>query len=280
LSMLKKWSPIAVAVIAVAITAMLLPRVLPRDGQEAPQYTLTLEDCSGTLTILYDNNPYEESCIPEWGFSCLVELEDNTILFDTGGDPEVFAHNIDALGVDVTEIDYVVLSHEHWDHVGGIDVVLDANPGVSVYLPETFPFHIKSNIRIKGAEVVETSNATVICEGVSTTRVLDANPDEQALIIKTKNGLILVTWCSHPGVENLARDALNLTGGEICLVVGGFHLGGATQAQLDFLVDEMKELGVLKIAPTHCSGDLARQTFREGYGDDYVEAGVGFSMDF
>jgi 7,8-dihydropterin-6-yl-methyl-4-(beta-D-ribofuranosyl)aminobenzene 5'-phosphate synthase len=280
LSMLKKWSPIAVAVIAVAITAMLLPRVLPRDGQEAPQYTLTLEDCSGTLTILYDNNPYEESCIPEWGFSCLVELEDNTILFDTGGDPEVFAHNIDALGVDVTEIDYVVLSHEHWDHVGGIDVVLDANPDVSVYLPETFPFHIKSNIRIKGAEVVETSNATVICEGVSTTRVLDANPDEQALIIKTKNGLILVTGCSHPGVENLARDALNLTGGEICLVVGGFHLGGATQAQLDFLVDEMKELGVLKIAPTHCSGDLARQTFREGYGDDYVEAGVGFSMDF
>ncbi len=278
LSGLRKWLPVTVAVIAIA--AILLPRYLPRDGQEAPQHTLTLEECGGTLTILYDNNPFEESCMTEWGFSCLVELEDKTILFDTGGDPEVFAHNIEALGVDVTEIDCIVLSHEHWDHVGGIDVVLDANPDVSVYLPETVPYHIKSNVRLKGAEVVETSNATVICEGVATTRVLDANPDEQALIINTENGLILVTGCSHPGVENLARDALNLTGGEIYLAVGGYHLRGATRAQLDGLVEEMKELGVEKIAPTHCSGDLARLAFSEGYGDDYVEAGVGFRMDF
>lgn len=278
LSGLRKWLPITVAVIAIA--AILLPRYLPRDGQEAPQYALTLEECGGTLTILYDNNPFEESCMTEWGFSCLVELEEKTILFDTGGDPEVFAHNIEALGVDVTEIDCIVLSHEHWDHVGGIDVVLDANPDVSVYLPETVPYHIKSNVRLKGATVVETSNATVICEGVATTRVLDANPDEQALIINTENGLILVTGCSHPGVENLARDALNLTGGEIYLAVGGYHLRGATRAQLDGLVEEMKELGVEKIAPTHCSGDLARLAFSEGYGDDYVEAGVGFRMDF
>jgi len=278
LSGLRKWLPITVAVIAIA--AILLPRYLPRDGQEAPQHALTLEECGGTLTILYDNNPFEESCMTEWGFSCLVELEDKTILFDTGGDPEGFAHNIEALGVDVTEIDCIVLSHEHWDHVGGIDVVLDANPDVSVYLPETVPYHIKSNVRVKGATVVETSNATVICEGVATTRVLDANPDEQALIINTENGLILVTGCSHPGVENLARDALNLTGGEIYLAVGGFHLRGATRAQLDGLVEEMKELGVEKIAPTHCSGDLARLAFREGNGDDYVEAGVGFRMDF
>ena len=179
MSGLRKWLPIAVAVTAVAITALLLPRVLPRDVQEAPQHALTLEECGGTLTILYDNNPFDESCMTEWGFSCLVELGDKTILFDTGGDPEVFAHNIDALGVDVTEIDCIVLSHEHWDHVGGIDVVLDANPDVSVYLPETFPYYIKSNIRVKGATVVETSNATVICEGVATTRVLDANPDER-----------------------------------------------------------------------------------------------------
>lgn len=278
LSGLRKWLPVTVAVIAIA--AILLPRYLPRDGKEAPQYALTLEECSGTLTILYDNNPFEERCMTAWGFSCLVELEDKTILFDTGGDPEVFAHNIEALGVDVTEIDCIVLSHEHWDHVGGIDVVLDANPDVSVYLPETVPYHIKSNIRVKGATVVETSNATVICEGVATTRVLDANPDEQALIINTENGLILVTGCSHPGVENLARDALNLTGGEIYLAVGGYHLRGATRAQLDGLVEEMKELGVEKIAPTHCSGDLARLAFSEGYGDDYVEAGVGFRMDF
>jgi 7,8-dihydropterin-6-yl-methyl-4-(beta-D-ribofuranosyl)aminobenzene 5'-phosphate synthase len=278
MSRLIKWLPLVVVVIA--ITAVLLSRYMPREEQEPSQQFLDLEECSGTLTILYDNNPYEEGCLTEWGFSCLVELEENTVLFDTGGDPEILAHNMEALGVDVTEIDCIVLSHEHGDHVGGIGVVLDANPDVPVFLPETFPFHIKSNIRVRGAEVVETGNATVVCEGVATTRVLDDNPDEQALIINTRFGLILVTGCSHPGVENLARDALNLTGGEIRLAIGGYHLGGATQAQLDALVEEMKELGVLKVAPTHCSGDPARQAFREGYGDDYLDVGVGFTMGF
>jgi 7,8-dihydropterin-6-yl-methyl-4-(beta-D-ribofuranosyl)aminobenzene 5'-phosphate synthase len=277
---LSKWLPIAVVVIVIVFAVVFLPMRLPRDGEEAQRRTLSLHERSGTLTILYDNNPFDDRCMSEWGFSCLIELDDKTILFDTGGDPAVLAHNMEALGVDVTEIDCIVLSHEHGDHVGGINVVLDANPGVSVYLPETFPYHIKSNIRVKGAEVIETSNATVICEGVATTRVLDANPDEQALIINTVEGLILVTGCSHPGVENLARDAFNLTGGEIHLVIGGYHLGGASRTQLDALVEEMKELGVKKVAPTHCSGDLARQAFREGYGEDYVEAGVGFSMDF
>ena len=280
LSGLGKWLPIAVAVIIIALAVVLLPKYLPGDEQEAPRSTLSMGERSGTLTILYDNNPYDDRCMTEWGLSCLIELEGETILFDTGGDPGVFAHNIDALGVDLAEIDYVVLSHEHGDHVGGMGVVLDANPDVSVYLPETFPYHIKSNIRVKGAEVVETGNATVVCEGVATTRVLSANPDEQALMVNTPLGLILVTGCSHPGVENLARDALNLTGGEICLAVGGYHLGGATRSQLEALVEEMKELGVLKVAPTHCSGDLARQVFREGYRDDYIDVGVGFSMGF
>ena len=267
--------------IIIGLTAMFLPKYLQVDQQEAPQkVALSLEERSGTLTILYDNNPYEDRCMTDWGFSCLIELDDETILFDTGGDSGILAHNMDALGVDVAEIDSVVLSHRHGDHVGGIDVVLEANPGVPVYLPETFPYHIKSGIRAKGAEVVETSNATLVCDGVATTRVLDANPDEQALMVNTPLGLILVTGCSHPGVENLARDALNLTGGEIYLAVGGYHLGGATRAQLEALTEEMKELGVLKVAPTHCSGDLARQVLREGYGDDYLGVGVGFSMGF
>jgi len=280
LSRLGKWPPIALTVIIIALAAALLPKYLQGDRKEAPHGSLSLEERSGTLTILYDNNPYDDRCMTDWGFSCLIELEDETILFDTGGDPGVLAHNMDALGVDIAEIDCVVLSHRHGDHVGGIDVVLDANLDVMVYLPETFPYHIKSSIRVNGAEVVETSNSTLVCGGVATTRVLDANPDEQALMVNSPLGLILVTGCSHPGVENLARDALNLTGGEIRLAIGGYHLGGATRAQLEALVEEMKELGVMNVAPTHCSGDLARQVFGEGYGEDYLGVGVGFSMDF
>ncbi|MBN2336827.1 MBL fold metallo-hydrolase [Candidatus Bathyarchaeota archaeon] len=267
---------VALLTVAVYIVYPGLIEPEPEQVQEVPG----LGECSGTLTILYDNNAYDADCRTEWGFSALIELEGYTILFDTGGDPEVLSHNIDALDVDVQEIDCIVISHEHWDHVGGLDLVLGMNSNVTVYLPESIPYRIKSSVRSRGAEIVETSDPVKICEGVSTTSVLEADPDEQALILGTENGLILVTGCSHPGVENLARDAAEVTGTEVYMVVGGFHLGGQDRASLDALVEEMKEIGVTKAAPTHCSGDLARLAFSEGYGDDYLGVGVGFSMGF
>ncbi len=271
---------VAFVFVAAAAAYMLVPGIL--DGDEAPESdaALVLVERSGRFTILYDNIPFNSSCATEWGFSCLVELGNETILFDTGGDAEVFAHNVEALGVDLAEVDHLVLSHGHSDHVAGLDVVLDAGGDLTVYLPRSSPSHLKSSVRGSGATLVETWDATLICPGVATTGVLEAEPDEQALVVNTGEGLVLITGCSHPGVQNLVRAAEEATGLEVCLVFGGFHLGDASRATLDNLAAEFKDLGVERAAPTHCSGDLARQAFSEGYGEDFVELGVGWRMGF
>jgi len=276
-----KWAAVAVFVAAAAAAAFMFT-YRPTGGDEAPEggAALHLAERSGRFTILYDNNPFNASCTPEWGFSCLVELGNETVLFDTGGDPQIFARNAESMGVDLAEVDHLVLSHEHGDHVGGLDLVLGAGGDLTVYMPRTFPYHLRSRVRDSEATLVETWDATPVCPGVATTRVLDADPDEQALMVNTGGGLALITGCSHPGVQNLVRAADEATGLEVRLVFGGFHLGDASRAALDGLVAELKGLGVEKAAPTHCSGDTTRQAFREGYGEDFVELGVGWRMGF
>jgi len=241
---------------------------------------LQLVPCEGRLTVLYDNYVFDSGCQSEWGFSCLIETQEMVILFDTGGMPEVLRHNIETLDVDVSEIDCIVISHEHWDHVGGIEVILGEKPDIPVYVPENCPYHIMSSIRALGGNCIEAGNATKITESISTTVTLNGPPYEQALMIQTNDGIILVTGCSHPGVENLARNAYDLTGESIRLVIGGFHLGNAVESQLDRICDELDEIGVLSVAASHCTGDNSIDYFRERYGDSFVESGVGFIHEF
>ena len=246
---------------------------------QAPLMDVSLSECSGSLTILYDNYDYDSSCQAEWGFSCLVELEDQTILFDTGGEPDVLMDNIEALGVDPMDIDCIVISHEHWDHIGGIHAVLDVNSEVTVYLPACFSNEFKEWVGLK-ADVVETENATMICDSVCTTRVLHEGVSEQSLMIETCEGIILITGCSHPGVHNLVEDAANLTGEDVYFVMGGYHLGGASEHMLNVIIHRMEECGVEKVAPTHCTGDDSIDAFNEAWGDDCLTVGVGFRMEF
>ena len=239
-----------------------------------------LEPCEGCLTVLYDNYVFDSRCQAEWGFSCLIETPEMLILFDTGGESEVLRHNIEALEVDVSQIDCIVISHEHWDHIGGIEVILGEKQDIPVYVPEDFPYHIMSSIRSLGGNCIETGNATKITESISTTNTLNGPPNEQALMIQTDDGLILVTGCSHPGVENLARNAYDLTEESIRLVIGGFHLGNAGDSQLGRICDVLDEIGVEHVSASHCTGDDSIDYFRERYGDSFVESGVGFVYEF
>lgn len=251
-------------------------------NREEPElYDIILEECNPSFTIIYDNIEYDTECTNAWGFGCIIELEDTTILFDTGGEPAVLENNIDVLDVDINQVEHLVVSHEHWDHVGGINTILETNNDLTVYLFQSFPYHVKSTVRTRGAQLVLADNATMIGEYAATTGVLGTGIEEHSLMINTPEGLIIVVGCSHPLVTNIVQRAIELTGEEVYLVIGGFHLGGKTGSELNQIVETMKGLGVMKVAPTHCSGEDARRVFQEEYGDDFLDVGLGyrFSQD-
>jgi len=242
--------------------------------QASPEQTAGLP-APVTITVTYDNNPYDDRLKTAWGFSCLVRLPERVILFDTGGDSSILLHNMEQLQIDPQEIDIVVLSHIHGDHVGGLGGILNQNSDVTVYLPASFPQSLKEEIKLFGAEVQEVHEPRELFDGIYTTGDLNGGIKEQSLIVKTDEGLVIFTGCSHPGVVNIVRKAKEITGDKVYLVLGGFHLGGASISKIESIIDSFEQLGVERVAPCHCSGDTARRLFREHYGEAYVECGVG-----
>jgi 7,8-dihydropterin-6-yl-methyl-4-(beta-D-ribofuranosyl)aminobenzene 5'-phosphate synthase len=231
-----------------------------------------------TITIVYDNNEYDERLKTAGGFSCLVERGDLTLLFDTGGDVPTLLSNMEVLELDPRDIDIIVLSHIHGDHVGGLTGILGVNQDTAVYLPRSFPASFKEQVK-PHARVVEVHEPMEIAEGIYTTGELGAGIIEQSLVLVTGRGLVVITGCAHPGLVNIVAKAKEITGEEVYLVMGGFHLGGASQAAIEGIVEDFRELGVQKVAPCHCSGDLARSIFEREYGEDFIRVGIGSRLE-
>ncbi len=226
------------------------------------------------ITVVYDNIPYDPRLETAWGFACLVETGEKTILFDTGGDGERLLRNMEMVGADPERIEVVVLSHIHGDHTGGLESLLRTGARPTVYLPRSFPTDFKSRVRAQ-ADVVEVGQATKIADGVYTTGEMGSGIIEQALVLKTSRGLVVVTGCAHPGISEMVAHAAEIGGDQVCLVLGGFHLGGASESRIKEIVAEFQRLGVEKVAPSHCTGDNAIRLFREAYGEDCIASGAG-----
>ena len=228
-----------------------------------------------TITIVYDNNKYDSRLIPARGFSCVVKLREETILFDTGGDGTILLSNMAKVGINPEEIDTVVLSHIHSDHTGGLKELLERNSEVTVYVPQSFPVAMKQGIKSSGATVEEIHGAQELFEHILTTGELDGGIKEQSLLVRTSRGLVVVTGCVHPGVVNITRTAKQITREKIYLVMGGFHLAGAFPSQISYITESLLQLGVAKVAQCHCSGDEARKLFKDYFGENYINSGVG-----
>ena len=247
------------------------PTMEPRPIMQPPS-----EPSPPELIIIYDNNPFDSRLKTAWGFSCLVRLPQTTVLFDTGGNSSTLLYNMSQLQIDPKEVQVVVLSHIHGDHVGGLGGFLGQNSDVTVYLPRSFPSSLKDEVKGFGAKVEEIHEARELLPGVYSTGELDGGIKEQSMIITTDQGLVIVTGCSHPGVLNIIRRAKEIVpGSKVYLLVGGWHLSGASPTQLKSIHDVFRQLGVGKVAPCHCSGDETRRQFKQYYGDDYIESGVG-----
>ena len=230
------------------------------------------------MTILYDNNPYDERLKTAWGLSCLVERNDLTLLFDTGGDAPTLLSNMTTLGIDPAEIDIIVLSHIHGDHVGGLSGILATNKATTVYLPRSFPTEFKKQVKV-GARLVEVHEPMAIAEGIYTTGEMGTEIIEQSLILVTKEGSVIITGCAHPGIVSVIAKAKEIAGEKVHLVMGGFHLDGMSKQKINGIIEDFQRLGVEKVAPCHCTGDLARRLLKGAYGDNCFLAGVGGRLE-
>lgn len=206
------------------------------------------------ITLLYDNTIHKEGLRADWGFACLVELENTpTILFDTGTSGSILLSNMEKLNIDPATIDEVFISHAHFGHVGGLSAFLDVKPDVTVYVP--------SSLRgIRGVEgVIFVSEPLKIHENVFSTGEVDHI--EQSMAVKTEKGIVLITGCSHPRMEHILNAASRF--GQVYAIVGGLH------GFHDFELFKDLEL----ICPTHCTQYKAE--IKSLYPEKYIDGGVG-----
>lgn len=228
------------------------------------------------LTVIYDNVNYNKELRTDWGFACLVEGLDKIILFDAGRFDDTFMSNMSKLKIDPHQIDELFISHDHPDHIGGVMKFLEIRPKINVALVKSFRSGFKKALRKLGADITEISQPSIVTKNcLSAGEMKSFVKNEHALVIRTDKGSIILTGCAHPGIVEIVERTKKITNDEVLLVMGGFHLLMDSGASIRKKAMQLKELGVQYVAPTHCSGEEARQIFAEIYGDRFLDSGVG-----
>ncbi|MCI0400855.1 MAG: MBL fold metallo-hydrolase [Gammaproteobacteria bacterium] len=262
------------------------------------------------ITILYDAFGKTSIMQKDWGYSALIEYDGKRILFDTGNNDEIFAHNIKIAAVDLTTLDFVVISHRHGDHVGGLAHLLKVNPTVKIYAPsenfgvfgsslpgtfyrrdESLPpearyydgappavMHFGTAWPTANFELVEET--TEITPGIHLIALMADKPGtlelrELSLAIDTPEGIVLVVGCSHPGIEKII-EAASAINNHIHAIVGGLHLLVTPDPEIKRIATALHDTWrVDSVAPGHCTGEPTFAALQKAFGDRYVYAGLG-----
>jgi 7,8-dihydropterin-6-yl-methyl-4-(beta-D-ribofuranosyl)aminobenzene 5'-phosphate synthase len=265
------------------------------------------------ITVLVDAFGDQPALNRQWGYSALIEYGGKRILFDTGNDSAGFAENVHRLGVDLTHLDAVVISHRHGDHTAGLRHLLGVNPQVKIYVPNdeafggptpaaffqqmvptlparmryfggTLPKVVPHGSAWQRANFIRVDSVAEIAPGfrlvrnIASTRQFGETP-ELSLVIDTPKGQVVVVGCSHPGIARIlasvaARDS------NIAMIVGGLHLVTTAPAEIERLAHALHDQWKIdRIAPGHCTGELAFAFLQQVFGGQDVYAGVGTSID-
>lgn len=213
-----------------------------------------------SIIVLVDNcdDPLHR-CISIWGLSLYVECNGVKVLFDTGSNPEILAHNAKVMGVNLARLDAIILSHEHSDHIGGLSVVAEANKDVPVYIPKGMSYLTKHSIRSLGFKrVIEVERTISIARNVIVIGHIYGPPYEQALVVNLSDyGLVVFVGCSHPGIVRIVEKATRDLKVQVYAVIGGLHLEGKLYSEINGTMELLKTLGVKVVIPLHCSGITA-----------------------
>ncbi len=210
------------------------------------------------ITIVYDNEIKTEGLKKDWGFSCIIESAGlPLIMFDTGADSPILLHNMMVLGIDPKNIGIVVISHNHWDHTGGLPAILRAGEKAKAYVPGSFP---RTDFEER---LIRVTDSLEIGTNIFSTGELKGM--EQSLVLKTGKGIVVVVGCSHPGVENILRSVSRF--GELYGIVGGLHGFCGYESFNDLSL----------ICPCHCTQHQAE--IKSLFPERYLECGAGLVID-
>jgi len=262
------------------------------------------------ITTLSENTAGLGKLLGEQGLSILVETDGQNILFDTGQSISA-SHNANLLGIDLSRIDKIVLSHGHSDHTGGLKQLLRrigkrieimAHPDIWAVKYSRrqgqedryigIPFHrqtlesLGANFNLTREPVRITANIMTTGEIPMVTEYEEIEPhlqvkegnrfkpdkllDDQALIITTESGLVVILGCAHRGIINTLYHAQQLSGVKaIYAVVGGCHLMDATEERVWLTIAALKELGVQSLGVCHCTGLAASAIMAQEFGNSF-----------
>jgi 7,8-dihydropterin-6-yl-methyl-4-(beta-D-ribofuranosyl)aminobenzene 5'-phosphate synthase len=265
------------------------------------------------ITILYDAFGKDPAMQKDWGYAALVEYDEKRILFDCGNDPKVLAQNAKAKSVDLSKLDFVVMSHRHGDHMGGLAYLMKVNPKVTIYapkeafgvygadLPSSFyrrdpslapeqryyggapPDVMQFGSAWPGANFQLVDKTVEIASGIHLISLISDKPGalelhELSLAIETSNGMVLVVGCSHPGIDKIVEVASRIDP-RVHLIVGGFHLLVASDADIQKIVAALHDtFNVQHVAPGHCTGEPAFTALKKVFGDRHLFAGLGTTL--
>jgi len=272
------------------------------------------------ITTLSENTARIGNFLAEWGLSILVETDGVNILLDTGQSISA-SYNADILGIDLSRIDKIVLSHGHSDHTGGlrrilrrmrkkVEIVAHPDMWAVKYSRREgkedryigIPFH-RQTLESLGATFNLTTKPIKIADNVMTTgevpmvtefEEIDASLfvkedagwqrdkllDDQALIINTEAGLVVILGCAHRGVINTLYHAQQLTGvKQIHTVLGGCHLISASEERIWLTIAALRKLGVQRLGLSHCTGLPASSLMAQEFGEKFFFNNAGTSIN-
>ena len=271
------------------------------------------------ITCVVDNAVCDHSSFwGEHGLAFLIETGRRRVLFDTGRSGTVLLHNLEVLGIEPVAINALAISHAHYDHTGGLPALLDQVAGIPLYAhPDLFRERFSRRegaLKSVGLPVARqaleerlelrlSAAPMEILPGVWTTGEItgrtepegrsahhlirgpegwepDPYRDDLALVLETEAGLAVLCGCCHAGLLNTLAHVRRTFGPRITAVAGGTHLLQADEAHLRRVIEVLRELGVPRLYPNHCTGLRAYVTLAQAFGEKVSPCPAGTRLNF
>ena len=233
------------------------------------------------ILILFDETSVEENIRSGHGFSLLIG---DDFLFDTGNSGTALFYNMNRLGILPEQIREVFISHVHDDHTGGLWAMLKQKENLTVYGCTQFGEIFEKEVRKLQGKLVNVQNLQEIANETFSTQPMDSvykgcPMPEHSVILKTENGISVITGCAHPGIVSIVKYAQkNFPNDPIYTVLGGFHLYSESTERIVSIANELKSMGVQKVAPAHCTGREGTNIFKDIFGKDCVSVTAGVEL--